>query len=174
MRTGPDCYYHGNSRVTHVKNRAISLEWGHNRIVITMATVVLLMLKTGDKSWMRTGPDCYYHGNSCVTHVKNPAISLEWGPDCYYHKQNIFVVISNRYSVMVNQAIMATVKLSKWWVQLSHYGPLVQWLPCKQRPTFTESMIGTTNFGISDQLRGIYSVCLYCWNVTVADSGYLL
>ena len=52
--------------------------------------------KPGDKSW-----------------IKN-------GPDCDYDKRNISVVIcKHRYYVTVNQVMVATVQLLKWWFHLT-------------------------------------------------------
>ena len=54
--------------------------------------------KTGNKSWMRKGPDYDYLRQT--EHIRGPL----W----------------HRYSVTVNYVMMVTVKLWKWWLQLSH------------------------------------------------------
>ena len=60
-----------------------------------VASIVLLLLQPGDKSWMRKGHDCD-------------------------NKLNTSVVICDSFSVTVNQVMVATVKLSKWWLQFNH------------------------------------------------------
>jgi hypothetical protein len=58
--------------------------------------------KPGNKSWMRKGPKCLRQ----VEHIRGHL----W----------------HRYSITVNQVMMATIKCSKWWLQLYQKEPLVQ------------------------------------------------
>jgi hypothetical protein len=67
--------------------------------------------KPCDKSWLRKGPECDYNKPCDKSWLKE-------GPECDNNKQNISVVIYHT-DVAVNQVIMATVKLSTWWLQLS-------------------------------------------------------
>jgi len=51
----------------------------------------------------------------------------EKGPGSVYEKWNISVVICDTdISIALNQVMVATVKLSKWWLQLNYEEPLVQ------------------------------------------------
>jgi hypothetical protein len=64
------------------------------------------------------------------------------------------------YSITVNQVMVATVKLSKWWLQLDQQDP------CWQQPSIKEILIGTASSGISYQLRDLYcNVATYKWKV---------
>jgi hypothetical protein len=60
--------------------------------------------------------------------------------------EDIRAHLLHRYSVTVNQVIMATVKLSRLWLQLNHQELLGQWLLFKQQPSIKEIMVGTTIF----------------------------
>jgi hypothetical protein len=67
---------------------------------VIMWLMKLSSYKPGDKSWMRKGPESVYN------------------------KWNISVVICDRYFITVNPVMVATVKLSKWWLQLNQEEPL--------------------------------------------------
>ena len=112
--------------------------------------------------------------NSCspsdtrVTLVANTmwSIMIEKGTSLWLRQiEHIHGNLWYRYSLTVNQVVVATVQLSKWWLQLSNYGPLVQHLPYWQQPFFNPNMIGITSSWISCQLRDIYSKCICYWNV---------
>ena len=47
------------------------------------------------------------------------------GPDHDCDKRNIYVVICDTNHIAVNQAMVVTVRLSKWWLQLNHYKTLI-------------------------------------------------
>jgi hypothetical protein len=66
--------------------------------------------------------------------------------------QHIHGHLWHRYFATVNQVMLTTVKLSKWWLQL-------------KQPSVTEILIGTTSSVISDQLGNIYVISWCCWNV---------
>jgi hypothetical protein len=48
------------------------------------------------------------------------------GPGNACDKWKIRGHLWHRYSITINQVMVGTVKLSKWWLQLDHYEPLVQ------------------------------------------------
>jgi hypothetical protein len=83
--------------------------------------------KTKDRvTWtpLKTGAELRCPGrvgsskNSCSASYKPSDKSWMWkGPESVYNKWNIYVVICDRCSVTVNQVMVATVKLSKWWLQ---------------------------------------------------------
>jgi len=56
-----------------------------------------------------------------VNLTTNPVISHEWGQDrkCWRQMEHIRGDLWHRYSIKVKQFMVATVKLSKWWLQLS-------------------------------------------------------
>jgi hypothetical protein len=90
--------------------------------------VIRTSLKTGGElhcSW-RVDSSCPTSGTRRVNLVTNPMISHEWG------KERKVLTISGTYpggffvthipySITVNQVMVATVKLSKWWLQLNQY-----------------------------------------------------
>ena len=76
----------------------------------------------------RVSSSCSTSGTRRVILVTNPVISHEWGKDgtglqqVEHNRGNLWY----RYSIAVNQVMVATVKLSKWWLQLNQEEPLVQ------------------------------------------------
>ena len=87
----------------------------------------------GELRWSgRVSISCSTSGTSRVNLVTNPVISREWGKD-----REVLATSGtypghfwHRYSVAVNQVMVATVTLAKWWLQLYQKESLVQWLPC--------------------------------------------
>jgi hypothetical protein len=73
------------------------------------------------------------------------------GQGSAYDKWSISVV---NCDTSVNQVMVVTVKLSKWWPQLT-----------KRNPWFNSFLIRTTSSGISYLLRDILSICRCSWNV---------
>jgi hypothetical protein len=76
----------------------------------------------------RVSSSCSTSGTCCVNLVTNPVISREWGKD-----REVFTTsgtyrghLWHRYSITVNQVMVATIKFSKWWLQLYQKEPLVQ------------------------------------------------
>ena len=55
-----------------------------------------------------------------VNLVTNPVVSQEWGKDgkCLRQVEHIRGHLWHRYSIAVNQVVVATVKFLKWWLQL--------------------------------------------------------
>ena len=95
----------------------------------------------------RVGSSCSTSGTHRGTH-KHLTISRERRRMGLWLQQaeDIYGHLWHRYSVTVNQVIMATVKLSKLWLQLNHQELLGQWLLYKQQPSIKEIMVGTTIF----------------------------
>jgi short subunit dehydrogenase-like uncharacterized protein len=80
----------------------------------------------------RISTSCSTSGIRRVNLVTNPVISREWGKD-----REVFMTsgtyrghLWHRYSIAVNQVMLATVKFSKWWLQLYQKESMVQLLPC--------------------------------------------
>ena len=61
--------------------------------------------------------------------------------------------------------MLATVKLSKWWLQLNRPRTTNSVASLLAANPIEKIMIGTTSSGISDQWKYIYSICRCCWNV---------
>jgi hypothetical protein len=64
-------------------------------------------------------------------------------------------LVLHRYSITVNQVMIVTVKLSKWWLPINQCEHLFHELPYWQQPSMVEILICTTRFGISS-LRKFY------------------
>ena len=64
---------------------------------------------------------CSTSGTHGVNIVTNQVISHEWGNDRKCLRQ-----MGHRYSVTINQVMVATVKLSTWWLHLNQKEQLVQ------------------------------------------------
>ena len=84
-------------------------------------------LKTGGElncSW-RVDSSFPTSGTRRVNLVTNPMISHEWGKERKVLTSGtypgFFFVTHIPYSIAVNQVMVATVKLSKWWLQLNQY-----------------------------------------------------
>ena len=118
--------------------------------------------KIGGQLWEcseRVNRSCSTSGTRRVTLVTNPMISHERGTDReVFAPSGTYCHLWHRYIVTVYQVMLATITLLKWWLQLTQYEPLVQYLPCKQQPSIKEILIGTTSAGISNQLRDIYTI----------------
>ena len=88
----------------------------------TKEQVTRTPLKTGDerKCTGRVSSPCSTNDTRCVNLVTNTLISHEWGKDgkCLRQVEHIRGHLWHRY-IAVNQIMVATVKLSKWWLQLS-------------------------------------------------------
>jgi hypothetical protein len=87
---------------------------------------------------------------------------------CWRQVEHIRGHLRHRYSITVNQVMMATVKLSEWWLQLNHDRAMNPWFSSflvSSNLSYHEILIGTTSSGISYQLRDIYSICRCCLNV---------
>lgn len=80
---------------THTIQRWTHVLLKDRQILLPIAPFMFLCLKSSNKLWGWK----------------------EWWV-CEYNKHNIFVVIWYRYCIMVNQVIVSTVKLAKWWLQL--------------------------------------------------------
>ena len=75
----------------------------------------------------------------------------------------------HRYSITVNQVVMATVKLWSDDFNLTKRNPWFSSFLVSSNPLIKEILIGTTSSGISYQLRDIYSICRCCWNVATYE-----
>jgi len=69
----------------------------------------------------RVSSSCSTSDTFRVNLVTNPVISHERGKDqkCLRQVEHIHGHLWHRYFITVNQVIVATVKLSKWWLQLN-------------------------------------------------------
>ena len=85
-----------------------------NHTYKTKDRVTRTPLKTGGELRCsgRVGSSCSTSGTRRVNLDTNPVISREWGKD-----REVFTI---------NQVMVATVKFSKWWLQLYQKEPLVQ------------------------------------------------
>jgi ribosomal protein L32 len=92
--------------------------------------IKLIPLKTGGELRRsgRVSSSCSTSGSRRVNLVTNPVTSREWGKD-----REVFTTsgtypghLWHRYSITVNQVMVATVKFSKWWLQLYQKEHLVQ------------------------------------------------
>jgi len=76
----------------------------------------------------------------------------------------------HRYFITVHQ-MMANVKLSKWWFH--HFFIKHHWFGsflARSDPISHKScMIEATSSGMSHQMRDIYSICRWCWNVEITS-----
>jgi hypothetical protein len=85
-------------------------------------------LKTGGELRCsgRVSSSCSTIGTRCVNIVTNPVISREWGKDgkCLRQVEHIRGHLWHRYSIVVNQVMVATVLFS--WLQLYQKEPWVQ------------------------------------------------
>ena len=61
-------------------------------------------------------------GTRRVNLVINPVIIREWGKEVEHIRGHLW----HKYSIAVNQIMVATVAFSKWWLQLYQEEPLVQ------------------------------------------------
>jgi len=71
---------------------------------------------------------CYMYGIRRGTLVTYPLISHKWEKDWIMipETEHIRGHLWHRYSVSVNLVLVETVKLSKWWLQISQYETLDQ------------------------------------------------
>jgi hypothetical protein len=85
-------------------------------------------LKTGGELRCsgRGSSSCSTSGTCRVNLVTNPVMNEERTRKCLRQVKHIGGHLWHRYSITVNQVMVATVKLSKWWLQLNQEEPLVQ------------------------------------------------
>ena len=64
---------------------------------------------------------CSTSGTRRVNLVTNPVINIEWGRTgkCLRQGEYICGHLWQRYSIVVNKVMVATVKFTKWWLQLT-------------------------------------------------------
>ena len=76
----------------------------------------------------RVNSSCSTSGTHRVNLVTSPVISHEWGKNWEGLRQveHIRGHLWHRYSITVNQVMVAAEKNSKWWHQLNQEEPLVQ------------------------------------------------
>ena len=106
------------------KNKKRSTKYTHK----TKDRVIWTPLKTGGERMCSGSVGSYTSGTHRVNLVTNQVTSHVWGKD-----RAVFTTschLWHRYSITVNQVMVATVKLSKWWLQLNQEEPLAQQLPC--------------------------------------------
>ena len=84
-------------------------------------------LKTGGELRCSGRVSSSTNDNRRVNLVTNPVLSREWGKDGKSLRQveHIRDHLWHRYSVTVNQVMVATVKFWKWWLQLYQQEPLI-------------------------------------------------
>ena len=80
-------------------------------------------LKTGGELRFsgRVSSSCSTSGTRRVNLVTNPVINLEWRRTgkCLRQGEYICDHLWQRYSIAVNQVMVATAKFTKWWLQLT-------------------------------------------------------
>ena len=93
-------------------------------IQITKDWTMRTQLKTGSNLGWSGGVSCFCFtsGTRRATLVTNLVLSHEWGRVGLWSRQTEHICshLWHRYSITVNQDMLTTVKLSKWWLQLSH------------------------------------------------------
>ena len=69
----------------------------------------------------RVNSSCFTRVTCSVNLVTNPVISREWERtgNCLRQVEHIFGHLWQKYSIVVYQVMVATVKLTKWWLQLT-------------------------------------------------------
>jgi hypothetical protein len=84
-------------------------------------------LKTGGKLRFsgRVSSSCFTNDTRRVNLVTNPVIILEWGRTgkCLWQVEHICGHLWQRYSIAVNQVMVASVKFTKWWLQHTKWDP---------------------------------------------------
>ena len=98
----------------------------------TKDRVIRTQLNTGGELGYsgRVGSSCSTSDTRCVNLVTNPVLSHEWGNDWeeFTTSGTYPGHLWHRYSIRVNQVMVATVKLSKWWIQLNQEEPVSLYL----------------------------------------------
>jgi hypothetical protein len=108
---------------------------------------------------------CTISGTLRFAHAYKPVISAcksKGGRDCDYDKRKMSVLTWHRYSITINQVMIATIKRSKWWLRLLDR----LWFSCSNF-LLNENLIVTASLGIPSQQRNIYFICRFCWNVAI-------
>ena len=106
-------------------------QWSTKHTYKTKDRVTRTPLKPGGELRCsgRVSSSCSTSGTRRVNLVTNPVISHERGKDrkkCLRQMEHIRGHLWRIYSIAINQVMVATVKNSKWWLQLSEEEPLVQ------------------------------------------------
>ena len=115
----------------------------------------------------KVGRSWFISGNRRVNIVAHPILSREWVND--HGVLSISGIywwsLWHRYTITVNQVMVVTVTFSKWWLHLYQQELLISVASMLAESSTMEIMIGTTNSGISYQLRDVYSICRCFRNV---------
>jgi len=94
--------------------------------------------------------------------VTHPVISREWERTgkCLRQVEHIFGHLWQRYSIEVNQVMVAIVKLTKWWLQLANGSLWFSRFLVNSNPLSRKSWKEPQDL----EYRIIF-ICRYCWNV---------
>ena len=115
----------------------------------------------------RVSSSFFTSGTGRATIVTNLVMNEERTGKCLRHVKLIDGHLWHRYSVTVNQVMVIGVVRKSFKVMTSTWpiGTLGSVVSLLAATIFLGIMIETTSSGMSNQLRDIYSICGYCWNV---------